>query len=661
MQTYPPGTRIGQYEIASRPMMGGMGVVYFAIDHGNDGRPVAIKTFRPELLPDRAARDRFLREGTAWIELGSHPHIVRCYKVEYIDPTAFLVLELIAKEQNMPDASLRSWLIPGRPLPLEQALLFALQIARGMQHATEKIPGFVHRDLKPENILVGADMLPNTNINRLRVTDFGLVTILREEIGKISDEGGNEDIKRTQLTLTHGVIGTPLYMASEQWNGEPVGVFTDVYAFGCILYEMLSGQFAAEGKTIAALHELHCAGVFRKIQAKFSSGINDLLTKSLAINPNQRYGSWKELIDSLEYTYLKQFGNPAPRIIETFNANREENIQMGWSYNAIGTAYVDIGKLDLAVIDINKALSIGQNEGAQNLIFSAKFELGNAHSVLGDNTRAIELYEESLLFARNVGNRNSESSVLSSLGRSCNRLGQSQKAINYLEQSLEITRKSDNQNMCGHTLLDLGVVYQDLGDDQKSISLYEQSLKFTRQTGDRRIEGNALSGLGIAYKNLGNAQRAVEFLEHALLISREIIDQVAECNNLVNLGNTYAQFGQAQRSIGYYEQSFKVAREIGYQRGEGLALSNLGNVSIMAGNDRQAIEYYKQAIVLHRTTGNLHGIASVAFNLAIVLSVNGENHQAIPLANEAAQIWTQMGHARAAQARTLVAELNSVH
>src|SRR5512147_2249047 len=209
MQTYPPGTRIGPYEIASYPMMGGMGVVYFALDHGNDGRPVALKTFRPELLPDRAARDRFLREGTAWIELGSHPHIVRCYKVEYFDPTAFLVLELIAKEQNMPDASLRSWLIPRRPLPIEQALLFALQIARGMQHASEKIPGFVHRDLKPENILVGADRLPGTNINRLRVTDFGLVkTIVDSDVsGKASNE---EKIKPDQIQFTRGV-GTPLY------------------------------------------------------------------------------------------------------------------------------------------------------------------------------------------------------------------------------------------------------------------------------------------------------------------------------------------------------------------------------------------------------------------------------------------------------------------
>ena len=85
MNILAPGTRIGQYEIASRPMMGGMGVVYFALDHGNDGRPVVLKTFRPELLPDRAARDRFLREGTAWIELGSHSPLF----AQYHQPVTF--------------------------------------------------------------------------------------------------------------------------------------------------------------------------------------------------------------------------------------------------------------------------------------------------------------------------------------------------------------------------------------------------------------------------------------------------------------------------------------------------------------------------------------------------------------------------------------------
>ena len=248
MAIYQPGTMIGQYEVASKPMMGGMGVVYFCLDHRNNEKPVALKTFLPELLPDREARDRFLREGTAWVNLGSHLHIVRCHKVEYIDPTAFLVLELISKEQGMEDASLRSWM--GSPMKLDKALLFALQIARGLKHATTKIQGFVHRDLKPENVLVGADILPDTNVNRLRVTDFGLATMLEDESGRLTDE---EDGAIGKTHLTRGIVGTPLYMAPEQWKGEKVGVYTDVYALGCILYELLTGQRVVDGRSIGDL------------------------------------------------------------------------------------------------------------------------------------------------------------------------------------------------------------------------------------------------------------------------------------------------------------------------------------------------------------------------------------------------------------------------
>jgi serine/threonine protein kinase len=159
--------------------MGGMGIVYLCHDHEED-RPVALKTFKPEYLPDRATRDRFLREGDTWVRLGRHSHIVRAYRVERVGHglEVFLVLELVAKEQGRKDASLRSWLTPGQPLPVAQALLFGLQITRGMAQATAAIPGLVHRDLKPENVLVGSDRLSNVDINRLRVTDFGLAGVL---------------------------------------------------------------------------------------------------------------------------------------------------------------------------------------------------------------------------------------------------------------------------------------------------------------------------------------------------------------------------------------------------------------------------------------------------------------------------------------------------
>src|SRR3990172_4677691 len=126
MSFHLPGTLIaGRYEVAGRPLIGGMGIVYLCLDQQTQ-RPVALKTFRPEYLPDRDTRDRFLREGTMWVDLGDHPHIVRCYTV--VQPSAslevYLVLELVAKEEGRRDASLRSWLTPGKPLPLDQALLF---------------------------------------------------------------------------------------------------------------------------------------------------------------------------------------------------------------------------------------------------------------------------------------------------------------------------------------------------------------------------------------------------------------------------------------------------------------------------------------------------------------------------------------------------------
>ena len=113
---YPPGTRIGGlYEVVAQPRLGGMGVVYPCLDL-EEGRPVVLKTFKREYLPNRASRDRFLREGTYWVNLGAHPHIVRCYRTFIAEDVVFLVLEMVAREQGREDASLRAWLTPGVPL-----------------------------------------------------------------------------------------------------------------------------------------------------------------------------------------------------------------------------------------------------------------------------------------------------------------------------------------------------------------------------------------------------------------------------------------------------------------------------------------------------------------------------------------------------------------
>lgn len=116
MAIYTSGTIINnRYEVVQGPMekpslAGGMGLIYLCVDHAEDGKPVALKTFRHELLSNRDVRDRFLREGTTWVNLGSHPHILRCYEVfkSAIGVEVFFALELVASAEGKRDASLRA-------------------------------------------------------------------------------------------------------------------------------------------------------------------------------------------------------------------------------------------------------------------------------------------------------------------------------------------------------------------------------------------------------------------------------------------------------------------------------------------------------------------------------------------------------------------------
>lgn len=293
-----------------------MGIVYLCFDR-EEQRPVALKTFKPQFLSDRATRDRFLREGTTWVDLGRHPHIVRCHDVTKPGGLeVYLVLELVAKEEGHSDASLRSWLMLGQPMAVEQALLFGLQIARAMQHATATLPGLVHRDLKPENILIGRDHLPDADINRLRVTDFGLAATLQEApdqwpAGYEKSADFEESLSRTQLT--RGIVGTPLYMAPEQWTGEDVNVQTDMYALGCILYEMLSGKRVATGETMAALQRSHLEGNLRPLPDALPGEVSAIVTRSLTVEPGVRYANWDAVHEALALACASVTGHAAPQ------------------------------------------------------------------------------------------------------------------------------------------------------------------------------------------------------------------------------------------------------------------------------------------------------------------------------------------------------------
>jgi tetratricopeptide (TPR) repeat protein len=701
MQFHPSDTLItNRYEIAGRPLVGGMGIVYLCFDH-QEQRPVALKTFKPEFLPDRAARERFLEEGDTWVRLGKHPHIVQAYGVERIGDgrEVYIVLELVAKEERRRDASLRAWLTPGKPLPVDQALLIALQIVRGMRHATDTIPGFVHRDLKPENVLMGADHLSNATINRVRVTDFGLVKGLRAE-QVIQAQGLVDSTSRPgQLTRADALLGTPHYMAPEQWESAKVDVQADIYAFGCILGEMLIGQPLVKGRTLNELRQAHNDGyALASMERVAPETVRDLLVGCLAAQQVRRFGDWATAENALIAAYVKVTGQPVPEGEGAGILSRTERVAAGWSASMIGASYVDIGSAQTALVYFERSRNIGQVEGEHRLEATGLANLGVAHTDLGNAREATACLQQSLAIHRKIGDRRGEGYDLGNLGNAYADLGDSRLAISLFKQALTIRREFGDRQAEGLDLGNLGNAYLDLGDPERAIGYYERALAIRREIGDRRGEGGDLSGIGNAYVDLGDTQRAIDYYDRALAIRREMGDRRGEGTDLGNLGNAYLRQDDTRRAIGFYEQALVIRREIGDRRGEGQDLGNLGEAYRQLGNAQMAISLFGQALLIHREIGNrsgigaalgnlgiayagigdsrhafacfeqglaIHreiddrnGVAMSSLNLAIFHSQQGDLALALPLARDAVRLFAQIGHLGQTQrAEQLVAQL----
>ncbi len=219
------GQSLGHYRIEAKLGAGGMGEVYRARDT-HLGREVAIKVLRPEFARDPERLARFEREARVLASL-NHPNIAAIYGFENVDGVPFLVLEYV------PGETLKG------PLALQEALPIARQTAEALEAAHEK--SIVHRDLKPANIKI-------TPEGKVKVLDFGLAKALAEEPAT-GDPAHSPTV--SVAATRHGVIlGTAAYMSPEQARGQPLDHRTDIWAFGCVIYEMLTGRLAFQAATL---------------------------------------------------------------------------------------------------------------------------------------------------------------------------------------------------------------------------------------------------------------------------------------------------------------------------------------------------------------------------------------------------------------------------
>ncbi len=225
-----PGTRLGPYEILSAIGAGGMGEVYRAHDT-KLARDVAIKVLPANFVNDPERLARFQREARMLAAL-NHPNIATIYGLEQSGGVTCLVMELVPGETLAER-------VKAAPLPIEDALKIAAQIAEALEAAHEK--NIIHRDLKPANVKV-------TPEGKVKVLDFGLAKAFSGDAA--NEDIGNSPTLSMAATMQGVILGTAAYMSPEQARGKSVDKRTDIWAFGCVLFELLSGKVAFHGEDV---------------------------------------------------------------------------------------------------------------------------------------------------------------------------------------------------------------------------------------------------------------------------------------------------------------------------------------------------------------------------------------------------------------------------
>jgi len=416
--------------------MGGMGEVYLCLDE-QDKLPFALKTFQGT---SPALRGLFESEVKTWVDLGKHPNIVRCHWMQVFDNTPFMGLEWVAGNESR-GTDLRGWLRHGA-LDLKQALKFAIDIVRGLVYAGEKSKGIVHRDLKPDNVLVAQGGLA-------KITDFGLATIINQAgLSDNTDENGAFDADKSRYV--GNMVGTPAYMPPEQWRGDAdIDPRADMYAVGCILYEMLTGRMVYVASTISQMRLQHTEAPIPTV-LNVPNEINTIIGKCLAKNRADRYPTMTALLEALTQFYQAHTGEALPPV--------QMDEMTAEDYGNRGVTYANLKLHDLALADFDEAIRLNPKYAI------AYMNRGNRYGTLGQHDLALANFDEAIRLDPK------DATTYYNRGVSYGALGQHERAIADFDEAIRLDPKYAT------AYYNRGVSYGALGQHERAIADYDEAI-----------------------------------------------------------------------------------------------------------------------------------------------------------------------------------------
>jgi serine/threonine protein kinase/Tol biopolymer transport system component len=325
------GTKLGSYEVVAQIGAGGMGEVYQAHDT-KLGRDVAIKVLPEAFAHDADRLSRFQREAKMLASL-NHPNIATIHGLEQSGDTSYLVMELVSGETLAER-------VKAGPLGIEESLKIAIQIAEALEAAHEK--NIIHRDLKPANVKV-------TPEGKVKVLDFGLAKAFAGD--GANDDPSNSPTLSAAATMQGTILGTAAYMSPEQARGKSVDKRTDIWAFGCVLYELLAGSQAFQGETTTEILAAVLRGEpdWRALPETTPSSIRVLLRRCLHKEMNKRCrdaGDVRiEIEETLATPVTAELSTAAPT--KGFHALGQRGLILSVGIFLLGAAVAGIGVWNL--------------------------------------------------------------------------------------------------------------------------------------------------------------------------------------------------------------------------------------------------------------------------------------------------------------------------
>jgi tetratricopeptide (TPR) repeat protein/tRNA A-37 threonylcarbamoyl transferase component Bud32 len=532
------GERIDDRWEIHNVLQGGAGVVYIVYDQ-QFREPFAAKTYRDdvfELAPEIA--ERFTQESLTWVSLDAHPNITRARMVKQVESKPFLFLEFVS------GGDLRSWI--GTPRLMEdlpQVLRFAIQFCDGMIHAIKK-GILVHRDIKPQNCLISQGQT-------LKITDFGLARAFDEveasKARKVFLPG------MTIEASMGGPEGTCTHMAPEQFDdARRVDVRADIYSFGVMVYQMLTGELPFAGTSWEEMEQLHRTQPPPQVK-NADKRLNDVIQTCMMKKADERFKNFEDAREWLGEIYERIVGKRAPAAAVGAEFGAEE-------WNNKGASLGILAKHEEAIACYDKALELSA-EFAQALA-----NKGVALIALGRLPEALACFEQALKLNPRL------EAVWTHKGVALKAMGKIPEAMACYEEAIKLNPRFPE------AWINKGVALRSMKKPEEALACYDRALRLNPQ--DEK-----------AWSNKGNAQYALGRHPEAIASYNKALERN------VRLDQTWLNKGMSLTVLGRYDEAMKCYdKAIEFEPNSAQAWFNKGVVLVNGYQKyRDALPYLEQA------------------------------------------------------------------